>query len=100
MKKNLTISIAAYNVEKYIKETLDSLICKNMNLLEVLIIDDGSKDNTAKIAKKYEEKYKGVFKVISKKMVDMVQQLIQELNMLQENILNNLMVTINMILII
>ena len=67
MKKNLTISIAAYNVEKYIKETLDSLICKNMNLLEVLIIDDGSKDNTAKIAKKYEEKYKGVFKVISKK---------------------------------
>ena len=67
MKKNLTISIAAYNVEKYIKETLDSLICKNMNLLEVLIIDDGSKDNTDKIAKKYEEKYKGVFKVISKK---------------------------------
>ena len=67
MKKNLTISIAAYNVEKYIEETLDSLICDNMNLLEVLIIDDGSKDNTAKIAKKYEEKYKGVFKVISKK---------------------------------
>ena len=66
MKKLLTISIAAYNVENYIEETLDSLICKNMDKLEVLIINDGSKDNTEKIAKKYEKKYPQVFKVITK----------------------------------
>lgn len=66
MKKNLTISIAAYNVEKYIEETLSSLVCENMDLLEVLIIDDGSKDKTYEISKEFEKKYKGVFKVIKK----------------------------------
>lgn len=67
MSKNLTISIAAYNVEKFIENTLDSLLVDNMDKLEVLIIDDGSKDETATLAKKYEEKYPNTFKVISKK---------------------------------
>ena len=67
MKKILTISIAAYNVEKYIDETLKSLVCKNINKLEVLIIDDGSKDNTSSIAKNYEKEYPNTFKVINKK---------------------------------
>ena len=44
MKKILTISIAAYNVEKYIAQTLDSLIDKELEDIEVLIIIDGSKE--------------------------------------------------------
>ena len=66
MKKVLTISIAAYNVEKFIDKTLDSLIIENMDLLEVLIINDGSKDNTLQIAQKYESKYPKTFRVIDK----------------------------------
>lgn len=68
MNKNkvLTISIAAYNVEKFIKKTLDSLIIKNMEILEVLVINDGSKDNTLEIAKEYEKKYPNTFRVINK----------------------------------
>lgn len=66
MEKILTISIAAYNVEQYLSQTLDSLLIKNMNLLEVLIINDGSKDDTLKIAKEYEEKYPDAIKVIDK----------------------------------
>ena len=68
MEKNkvLTISIAAYNVEKFLKKTLDSLIIENMELLEVLIVNDGSKDNTLQIARKYEEQYPNTFKVIDK----------------------------------
>lgn len=67
MDKTLTISIAAYNVEKYLKQTLDSFINDSvMDDIEVLIIDDGSKDKTAEIASDYEHKYPNTFKLISK----------------------------------
>lgn len=66
-EKVLSIVIPAYNMEEYIAETLDSLICDEyMDDIEVLVIDDGSKDRTAEIAKKYEEKYPNTFKVVSK----------------------------------
>ena len=66
MKKILTISIAAYNVEKYLNKTLDSLILKNVDNLEVLIVNDGSKDGTLGIAQKYERDYPNIFKVVNK----------------------------------
>lgn len=66
MEKILTISIAAYNMEKYLRETLESLIIENTELLEVLIIDDGSKDKTFEIAKEYEKKYPNTFKAMHK----------------------------------
>ncbi len=56
--KTLTVSIAAYNVENYIEETLQSLCdTRYINDIEVLIIDDGSKDNTGNISMKYQEMY-------------------------------------------
>ena len=67
MKKILSVVIPAYNIQDYIEQTLNSLICDEyMDDLEVLIIDDGSKDDTAKIASKYEKKYPNTFKVICK----------------------------------
>lgn len=66
MNKLLTISIAAYNVEKYIKETLESLICENMDFIQVLIVNDGSNDSTAAISKEYEKMYPKTFKLINK----------------------------------
>ena len=66
-KKFLTISIAAYNVEKYIKETLDSItIPMIMDDIEVLIVDDGGTDNSYNLCKQYEEKYPNTFKVFHK----------------------------------
>lgn len=68
MSKILTISIAAYNSEKYLKKCLDSFIVEEViNKIEVLIIDDGSTDNTFNIGKEYEDKYPNTFKVIRKK---------------------------------
>lgn len=65
--KILTISIAAYNVEKSLNHTLDSLCDERfLNDVEILIIDDGSKDNTDKIAKEYEKKYPNTFKYVKK----------------------------------
>lgn len=66
-QKVLTISIAAYNVEKYLEKCLSSFVIEEvLDDIEVLIIDDGSKDNTAQIARKYEGKYKGTFRLIQK----------------------------------
>lgn len=66
--KILTISIAAYNVEKFLKTTLDSLLVDNSILeqIEVLVIDDGSKDSTKEIAQSYANMYPNSFFVISK----------------------------------
>jgi glycosyltransferase involved in cell wall biosynthesis len=67
MDKILTISIAAYNMQDYLARCLDSLIAPEvMNDTEVLIINDGSKDNTLKIAQEYEKKYPNTFKAIDK----------------------------------
>lgn len=67
MEKILTITVPSYNVEKFLENTLNSFVDERvLNDIEVLIVDDGSKDNTAQIGKQYEEKYPGTFRVISK----------------------------------
>ena len=57
MSKILTISVAAYNVENYISNTLESLLVDDIDDIEILVEDDGGIDNTANIVKEYEEKY-------------------------------------------
>lgn len=65
--KLLTISIAAYNVERYLKRCLDSLIVSEvLPKLEIFVIDDGGKDQSLIIAQEYEKKYPGVFHAIHK----------------------------------
>lgn len=57
-EKILTISIAAYNMEKYIENTLDSVLDKRiLDDIEVFVVDDGGTDRTYEIACKYAEKY-------------------------------------------
>lgn len=66
--KTLTISVAAYNVQETLERTLASFDDPRVyDDLEVLVIDDGSKDNTKKIAKKYARKVPNTFKYIPKK---------------------------------
>ena len=67
--KLLTIVVPIYNLEKYLPKCLDSLILedkKQMEMLEVLMINDGSTDNSAEVANKYELQYPGVFKLVNK----------------------------------
>lgn len=67
MSKLLTISIAAYNVEKTIEECLDSFLpCKHLDDLEILVINDGSHDRTVEIVSEYEKKYPGIIKLVNK----------------------------------
>ena len=55
-------------MEKYLHKCLDSLIIdeEGMKQLEVLVINDGSKDSSSQIAHKYQEKYPDTFRVIDK----------------------------------
>ncbi len=51
---NISVIIPAYNEERTIAQVLDQVLEKVNNLGEVIIIDDGSKDNTSKISREYE----------------------------------------------
>lgn len=66
--KMITFSINAYNVEKTIGKTIESLVSdsKCLDKIEIIIIDDGSTDGTNKVAQKYVKEYPDVIKLISK----------------------------------
>ena len=67
MEKLLTIVVPAYNVEKYIKNCLDSFTdISVLRSMEIFVVDDGSTDKTAEIVKAYERKYPDSFKLLSK----------------------------------
>lgn len=67
MEKYLSIIIPAYNSDRFLNRCLDSLICEPiMDDVEVIVVNDGSKDKTSEIAHSYEERYPGYFKVIDK----------------------------------
>lgn len=67
MEKILTIIIPTYNMENFLPYCLDSLLIKrNLELVEVLVINDGSKDDSSKIAHTYADRYPQTFKVIDK----------------------------------
>lgn len=55
--QEITIIVPVYNVEKYIDRCLKSLINQTYKNFEVILINDGSKDNSLKIIRKYEKKY-------------------------------------------
>lgn len=55
MKYKVQIFMSTYNGEKYLKEQLDSLLNQKGVNVNILVRDDGSKDNTIKILQKYKE---------------------------------------------
>lgn len=54
----ISVAMATYNGEEFIIEQLDSLLSQTMNIDEVIICDDCSKDNTYQIIKSYIKKNK------------------------------------------
>ncbi len=67
--KTLTLTIPSYNMEAYLPQCLGSLEvgAELMERLEVLVVNDGSKDATSEVAHRYEAKWPGTVKVIDKK---------------------------------
>lgn len=52
----VTVAICTYNGERYLAGTLDSVLAQTYQNMEVVIIDDGSRDGTVAIIKKYAER--------------------------------------------
>ncbi len=69
MGKILSIIVPSYNMEAYLPKCLGSLVVDDKKLLQeldVIVVNDGSKDRTSEIAHGFETKYPGVFRVIDK----------------------------------
>ena len=59
-----SILVPVYNVEMYIKECVDSLINQDYSNYEIVLVDDGSTDDSARICDEYCKKYPNIIKVI------------------------------------
>lgn len=53
----VTVVVASYNGEKFLRETLESLFAQDFDSFEVVFVDDGSEDRTAEIAKSFPLRY-------------------------------------------
>jgi len=56
----VTVIIPTYNEQEDIEECIKSVLKQKYKRIEVIVVDDGSNDNTIKIVEKYAEKYKKV----------------------------------------
>lgn len=66
MKKLLSIIIPSYNMEGYLDRCISSLLIKRIDDLDIIIINDGSKDRTSEIGHKYENLYPNSIRCIDK----------------------------------
>ena len=65
--KILTIAIPSYNSMDYMRNCIESLLPGGEDV-EILIVDDGSKDETPAIADEYEAKYPGIIRACPKRI--------------------------------
>lgn len=66
MKQLVSIVVPIYNVEKYLRKCIDSLLEQTYKKCEIILVDDGSPDNCGKIADDYAEQNNNI-KVFHKK---------------------------------
>lgn len=58
----ISIIIPVYNVEKYLEKCLDSLVCQTLKDIEIIVVNDGSPDNSQRIIDRYVEEYPNLVK--------------------------------------
>jgi glycosyltransferase involved in cell wall biosynthesis len=54
---NVSIIIPAHNEERHIEKCLESLLAQDYQDIEIIIVDNGSSDNTPKIVERYVERF-------------------------------------------
>ena len=65
--KLLSICVPSYNVEYTLGRCLDSLLaCGSPEALDVIVVNDGSRDRTAEIGRGYEKRYPGIVRLVDK----------------------------------
>lgn len=69
MEKILSIVIPTYNAEKFLDKGLTSFIMEDtakMDKLEVIVVNDGTPDNSVAVAQKYVDQYPQTFRIVNK----------------------------------
>lgn len=64
MGKLISVIMGIYNCEEYLEEALNCIVNQTYTNWEVIMCDDGSKDNTAKVAQKFVDTYPGKFRLL------------------------------------
>ena len=52
----ISVIVPVYNVEQYLRQCLDSILCQTYENLEILLVDDGSRDSGGQICDEYAQK--------------------------------------------
>lgn len=60
MDYKVSVIIPVYNVEQYLEQCFNSIVNQTLKEIEIIIVDDGSTDESGKIVDKYKEKYTNV----------------------------------------
>ena len=63
--KLLSVAIPCYNSSAYMRKCIDSLLPGGEDV-EIIVVNDGSKDNTADIAEEYRQRFPSIIKVVNK----------------------------------
>lgn len=67
MTKILSVVVPSYNAAEYLNETIPTMMAsKNINDVEIIIVNDGSKDHTSEIAHALKEQFPNVIRVVDK----------------------------------
>lgn len=64
----ISIIIPVYNSEKYLDRCLESVLCQTMENIEVIVVNDGSTDNSIQIINKYLKKYNNLILINQKNL--------------------------------
>lgn len=62
----VSVIVPVYNVENYLTKCLDSLVKQSLSNIEILVVNDGSKDDSEKIIEEYAQRYPEKIKAFTK----------------------------------
>lgn len=64
--KKISVIVPIYNMDKYLENCIDSIINQTYKELEIILVDDGSTDNSGEICDEYSKHYSNVFTIHKK----------------------------------